>query len=109
LEPHRATKAAAIPTHDGEFQMTRLATLAVAAAILAGASPAFAKGDCDGGYKNFLTKMNTYVDKMSGYELADAVRKSLDAYNSCTAGDSFSPNGVWDQILADMQTKSHKG
>ena len=33
-------------------------------------------------------------------------RKSLDAYNSCSAGDNFSPNGVWDQILADMKTKS---
>ena len=89
--------------------MTRIATVAFAAGLIAVAGPAFAKADCDGGYKTFLTKMNTYVDKMSGYELADAVRKSLDAYNSCTSGDSFSPNGVWDQILADMQTKSHKG
>ncbi len=52
--------------------------------------------------------MSIYVDKMTGYELADAVRKSLDAYNSCKAGDSFSPNGVWDQILADMQAKTKK-
>ena len=89
--------------------MTRIATVAFAVGLIAVAGPAFAKSDCDGGYKTFLTKMNTYVDKMSGYELADAVRKSLDAYNSCTSGDSFSPNGVWDQILADMQTKSHKG
>jgi hypothetical protein len=43
---------------------------------------------------------------MSGYDLADAVRKSLDAYNSCKAGDDFSPHGVWDQIIADMQAKS---
>ena len=86
--------------------MIKIATVAfAAAALVAVAGPAFAKGDCDGGYKNFLTKMNTYVDKMSGYELADAVRKSLDAYNSCTAGDSFSPHGVWDQILADMGKK----
>ena len=89
--------------------MTKIATVVLAVALLGGSAPAFAKADCDGGYKTFLTKMNTYVDKMSGYELADAVRRSLDAYNSCTAGDSFSPNGVWDQILADMQTKSHKG
>ncbi len=52
--------------------------------------------------------MSIYVDKMSGYELADAVRKSLDAYNSCKAGDNFSPHGVWDQILADMQSKAGK-
>ncbi len=53
-----------------------------------------------------MGKMSIYVNKMSGYELADAVRKSLDAYNSCKAGDSFSPHGVWDQILADMEAKS---
>ena len=46
--------------------------------------------------------------KMSGYELADVVRKSLDAYNSCKAGDDFSPHGVWDKIIADMQAKSGK-
>ena len=56
-----------------------------------------------------LGKMSIYVDKMSGYELADAVRKSLDAYNSCMAGDSFSPHGVWDGILADMKSKADKG
>jgi hypothetical protein len=81
----------------------------VAATLAAFSAPAFAaKTDCDGGYKTFLGKMSIYVDKMSGYELADAVRKSLDAYNSCKAGDSFSPNGVWDQILADMQAKAGK-
>lgn len=83
-------------------------TFAIIASALAALSvPAFAaKTDCDAGYKNFLSSMSIYVDKMTGYELADAVRKSLDAYNSCSAGDSFSPHGVWDQILADMKTKS---
>lgn len=89
--------------------MKKLAISAVAIALLAGAAPAFAKSDCDAGYKNFLGKMSIYVNKMSGYELADAVRKSLDAYNSCAAGDSFSPHGVWDQILADMKTKTDRG
>ena len=89
--------------------MKRIAIAALAAALLAGVSPAFAKEDCNAGYRDFVGKMSTYVNKMSGYELADSVRKSLDAYNSCTAGDSFSPNGVWDQILADMQAKSQKG
>ncbi len=89
--------------------MKKLATAALATALLFGVTPAFAKSDCDAGYKTFLGKMSVYVDKMSGYELADAVRKSLDAYNSCTAGDDFSPHGVWDQILADMKTKSSKG
>jgi hypothetical protein len=89
--------------------MKKIATAAIAAALLFGVTPAFAKQDCDAGYKDFLGKMSIYVNKMSGYELADAVRKSLDAYNSCTAGDDFSPHGVWDQILADMKTKSAKG
>jgi hypothetical protein len=88
--------------------MTRSTIAALAAALVAAATPAFAATDCDGGYKTFLGKMSIYVDKMSGYELADAVRKSLDAYNSCKAGDSFSPHGVWDQILADMQGKAGK-
>jgi hypothetical protein len=89
--------------------MTKLAMAALTAALLAGMTPAFAKSDCDDGYKAFLGKMSTYVNKMSGYELADAVRKSLDAYNSCSSGDNFSPHGVWDGILADMKPKASKG
>ena len=81
------------------------ALLAIFAAV---ASPAFAKEDCDAGFKAHMGKMTIYVDKMSGYELADAVRKSLDAYNSCKAGDDFSPHGVWDKIIADMQAKAGK-
>lgn len=79
---------------------------ALAAVMAVVATPVFAKEDCDGGFKTHMGKMSIYVDKMSGYELADAVRKSLDAYNSCKAGDNFSPHGVWDQILADMETKA---
>jgi hypothetical protein len=89
--------------------MKKLAIAALAAGMFVGVTPVLAKSDCDGGYKNFLSKMSIYVNKMSGYELADAVRKSLDAYNSCTAGDNFSPKGVWDGILADMQAKAGKG
>lgn len=86
--------------------MTKLFA-ALAVALIAITAPAFAKTDCDDGFKNHMGKMSIYVNKMSGYELADAVRKSLDAYNSCKAGDSFSPHGVWDQIIADMEAKSH--
>lgn len=71
-------------------------------------SPAFAAENCDDGFKTHMGKMSIYINKMSGYELADAVRKSLDAYDSCKAGDSFSPHGVWDQIEADMQAKHGK-
>jgi hypothetical protein len=77
------------------------------AAMMALASPALAeKKDCDGGFKNHMKNMSIYVDKMSGYELADAVRKSLDVYNTCKSGDTFSPYGVWDQIIADMKAKA---
>ncbi|MEQ1578094.1 MAG: hypothetical protein ABL894_10610 [Hyphomicrobium sp.] len=86
--------------------MQKLIIAAVAAVLFAGTSPAFAKEDCDAGFKTHMGKMTIYVDKMSGYELADAVRKSLDAYSSCKAGDDFSPHGVWDKIIADMAAKA---
>jgi hypothetical protein len=89
--------------------MTKLAIGALTAALLAGVTPVLAKEDCNGGYKTFLGQISTYVNKMSGYELADNVRKSLDAYNSRTAGDNFSPHGVWDGILTDMNAKASKG
>jgi hypothetical protein len=82
--------------------MKRMALTVVGALLIAGATPAFAKEDCNAGYKDFLTKMSTHISKMSGNELAEYVKKSLGAYDSCMAGDSFSPHGVWDQILADM-------
>ena len=85
--------------------MKRIAIAALAAALLAGVSPAFAKEDCNGGYKDFLTKMSSHFSNMSGDELAGYIRKGLGAYDSCMAGDAFSPHGVWDQILADMGKK----
>ena len=87
--------------------MTKLFA-ALALAVMAMSAPALAKTDCDAGFKDHMAKMSIYVDKMSGYDLADAVRKSLDAYNSCQAGDDFSPHGVWDKIIADMKAKSSK-
>ena len=84
----------------------RTLSIAIATALVAIAAPAFAKVDCDAGFKSHMAKMSIYVDKTTGYDLADAVRKSLDAYNSCKAGDNFSPHGVWDQIEADMKAKA---
>ena len=77
----------------------------IAALLIAGVTPAFAKEDCNGGYKDFLTKMSPHFSIMSGDELAGYIRKGLGAYDSCMAGDAFSPHGVWDQILADMGKK----
>jgi hypothetical protein len=88
--------------------MTKLSIAALAAVLVAAASPVFAKTDCDAGFKSFLSSMSTYIDKNSSYDLADAIRRSLDAYDTCKSGDSFSPHGVWDQILADMKAKAGK-
>ena len=77
----------------------------IAALLVVGITPAFAKEDCNAGYKDFVGKMSSHMSNVSGNELAEYVRKSLGAYDSCMAGDSFSPHGVWDQILADMGKK----
>ena len=74
----------------------------IAALLVAGITPAFAKEDCNAGYKDFIGKMSSHMSNVSGNELAEYVRKSLGAYDSCMAGDSFSPHGVWDQIPSDM-------
>jgi hypothetical protein len=77
----------------------------IAALLIAGITPAFAKEDCNGGYKDFLTKMSSHFSNMSGDELAGYIRKGLGAYDACMAGDALSPHGVWDGILADMGKK----
>lgn len=61
--------------------MKIIALLACAVALVTVTGPAFAKYDCDNGFKNHMAKMSIYIDKTSGYELSDAVRKSLDAYD----------------------------
>jgi hypothetical protein len=88
--------------------MKLLSAAALVAIFAAIASPTYAAEDCDGGFKTHMGKMSILINKMSGYELADVVRKSLDAYDSCKAGDGFSPHGVWDQIEAEMQAKYGK-
>lgn len=89
--------------------MKNISLAILSATLIAASAPAFAsKADCDAGYKNFLKKMSTYVDTMTAYDLSEAISKSLTAYNTCSAGDSFSTKGVWDQIAADMQTKAGK-
>ena len=85
--------------------MKRIAIAALAATLLAGVTPALAKEDCNAGYKDFIGKMSSHMSDVSGDQLAGYIRKSLGAYDSCMAGDSFSPHGVWDQILADMGKK----
>jgi hypothetical protein len=86
--------------------MTKIALSMTAAVLVASMSPAFAAAsDCATGYKDFVSKMSTYVNKMSGDEIAGYIRKGLGAYDSCMAGDAISPHGVWDGILAEMGKK----
>jgi len=87
--------------------MTKIALSMIAALLVASMSPAFAAtSDCGTGYKDFVSKMSTYVNKMSGDEIAGYIRKGLGAYDSCMAGDnSITPHGVWDGILAEMGKK----
>jgi len=88
--------------------MTKTIAVALAALLVAGSAPAFAAQDCAGGYKTFLGKMSTMVDGSGGDMLAEAIRKSLVAYDSCKAGDDFSPHGVWDKIISDTQAAMKK-
>ena len=69
-------------------------------------TPAAAATYCAAGYKTFMNNMTVFVPKVTGGDLASAVQKGLAAYNSCQAGDSFSPKGVWDQIEKDMAMKA---
>ncbi len=88
--------------------MTKTIFAALAALLVAGSAPAFAAQDCAGGYKTFLGKMSKMVEGTGGDALAEAIRKSLTAYDACKAGDDFSPHGVWDKIAADMEAGMKK-
>jgi hypothetical protein len=85
--------------------MKKLALAAAAVALAAGLAPAVAKTDCAAGYKTFLGNMMKVVEGTGGDALAEAIRKSLTAYDACKAGDDFSPHGIWDKINADLAAK----
>ncbi len=65
-----------------------------------------AKYDCDKAFRAHMAKMSALIERAVGYQLADALHKSLEAYDSCKAGDDFSPRGIWEQIEADMAAKT---
>ena len=64
--------------------------------------------DCDEGFKGHMEKMQIFINRVDGYTLADALRKSLNGYDSCKAGDDFSPHGIWDKIEKEMAAKVRK-
>ncbi len=86
--------------------MTKIVLSVAAAALLAGMTPALARTDCEPGYKTFMNGIAVYIPKVTAGDIASAVQKGLDAYNSCLAGDTFSPKGVWDKIDADLAMKA---
>ena len=86
--------------------MKMIALVASMVAYAAFAQPAFAKYDCDKGFKKHMARMSVFVEKVVGYQLAGALHKSLHAYDSCKAGDDFSPRGIWEQVEADMAAKA---
>ena len=86
--------------------MTKIALSLAAAVLFAGMTPAAAATDCAAGYKTFMNNMTVFIPKVTGGDLASAVQKGLNAYNSCQSGDSLSPKGVWDKIEKDMAMKA---
>lgn len=89
--------------------MIKIASIAAAAAaVFMAATPALAKQDCDKGFRKHMQAMSIYTDTAPVDALADAIRRSVDAYASCKSGDSFSPYGIWDKVLAEMKEKSGK-
>jgi hypothetical protein len=86
--------------------MKKFWIVGLGALLSAVATPSFAaKVDCDAGYKSFLGRMSKLLDESAAVDSADGLRRSLAIYDACRAGDDFSPHGVWDKILADMQGK----
>ena len=89
--------------------MRKLTLAATAAAILlAGGSAFAAKRDCDTEYKAFLTQYMKGLEYMSANWLAEAGRKSSEAYAACKAGDEFGPYGVWQNLVAELDEGAKK-
>jgi hypothetical protein len=96
-----------VETVDLEFAMKTLFFGAILAAYAAFSHPALAY-NCDDGFKGHMKKMQVFINRVDGYTLADALRKSVNGYDSCKAGDDFSPHGVWDKIEKEMASKIRK-
>ena len=74
--------------------MKRIAIAALAAALLAGVTPALAKEDCNGGYKTFLGKMiaGTWTESMMNSERAGPTSANM---NIATALVRANGAGCW--------------
>ena len=89
--------------------MRKLTIAAVSVALLMTAGSAIAaKRDCDTEYKNFLAQMAKGLEYMSANWLAEAGRKSSEAYSACKAGDETAPYGVWQNLVAELDAGAKK-
>jgi hypothetical protein len=88
--------------------MKKLTVAAFAALLLANGSAFAAKRDCDTEYKAFLAQMAKGIEVMSANWLADAGRKSSEAFAACKAGDEYGPYGVWQNLTAELEAATKK-
>ena len=89
--------------------MRKITLAATAAALLlAGGSAFAAKRECDTEYKAFLAQYSKGIEVMSANWLAEAGRKSAEAFSACKAGDEFGPYGVWQNLVAELEAQTKK-
>ncbi len=82
----------------------RHTVIAISALLMLGTAPAHAKVDCNKDFTDFWKRINLEGhQKLEGAKLADVQRNALRGYDACQAGDSITPRGIWDKILADMK------
>lgn len=89
--------------------MNKFILAALAAITLTGSTAVFAaKRDCDTEYKAFLAQYAKGIEVMSANWLAEAGRKSAEAFSACKAGDEFGPYGVWQNLVAELEAQTKK-
>ena len=89
--------------------MKKLTLATIAVITLTGSMSAFAaKRDCDTEYKSFLAQYMKGIEQMSANWLAEAGRKSSEAFAACKAGDETAPYGVWQNLVAELEAATKK-
>lgn len=79
-------------------------TAAMAALVFASTAPAHAAAEkCAGGYRDFLSTMSPFVDKMDETEIPVVMRKGIGVFDACTAGDAYAAATSWDEIVKRVQ------
>ena len=82
--------------------MHKLTFAALAAALIATASPAFAKEDCDAGFKGHMANLAKVRDALRGWAMThgyETVERPYEAWKSGIAG-GFTEEGEYDVFWA---------